>query len=186
MLDPYLATDSYEAIISRYKARRAQVEQELQENENILSSFMNHYGNRFSNGPISPGIRSCLADQQTDASSHECQGSASEYLRPLTYISPTHTRHVSFSTSAAWDRQLPSPAVGMIQPSPQAMVTANGSRPLAVLPSQPDESAFDNVPRLEDDLQNFYELYSKPAPTASASHPTVAKKVDHYLHTSRS
>ena len=190
ILDPYLATDSYEAVIGRYNARKAQIEQELRENENILSSFMDEYGNRFSNGLMSLSRRSSAANQQINAPSPRRQDSTSERSRPLAYISPSHTRHVSFSKSNTWDRQLQSPAVDMLQSFPPAMIKANNSRPVAILPSQPDDSACVNVPSLQDHLDNFYELNSKPASTvsrttiASTAHPAVAKKVDLCLHIS--
>ena len=188
MLDPDLATNSYEAVINRYNARKAEIMQELRENEHILSSFMNEYRNRFSNSPTSR-TRSSAVEQQLGFPSYKRQDSNSEGSRPLALESPTQARRVSSTKSGTWDGQVPPLGVGVHQSLPQTMIRSNDVRPIATLPSQSGDTTDFNDPRLQEYLQEVYELNSGARASTvsgttivSTARPTVAKKVALCLH----
>lgn len=51
-MEPSLITNSFESVFAQYQATNADLLRRKNENDNMLSSFVERYGRHFSNGPI--------------------------------------------------------------------------------------------------------------------------------------
>ena len=183
VLDPILATESYQTLSGRYQQKRAEILRENEKNEKMLSSFLAEHGRHFTQGPISPGLRSTgtgptaavLSSTQVANETLEVP-TGDEIPRPPAYESPTRSRFpksIAPSGYAALATQTPSmtPRLGMPFVPTQPYVGADGKT------YQPKD--------FKDLIKEFHELNPLPQAksdiTNQAKEPSAAKKVKHGL-----
>ena len=125
-LEPSLITNSFESVFARYQATKADLLRKRDENELMLSSFLERYGRHFSNGPIpiSPINRTHLTGSEAAPlasfqTGYSPRGQAFHpswgAIRPPPYESPTQATFVDMNSTfpmKSLSRRSPAGATG--------------------------------------------------------------------------
>ncbi|MCJ1392911.1 hypothetical protein MMC18_005783 [Xylographa bjoerkii] len=168
-LDPSLATESLEVVMARHAQKKDKLLCELRENDRLLSMFLEKYGYQFSRGPISPGTRTPTLHQRNGSFQYGRPGNPGTLLRPLPYVSPTVP---NFGSSS-----MISPVFNnMTQSFPPGPILSQHGRGSGIVPSQPNNIAPNNIPRLHENFQEMYRLNSGTYEPASAVTTTKKKR----------
>ncbi|MCJ1382423.1 hypothetical protein MMC17_005536 [Xylographa soralifera] len=171
-LDPSLATESLELVMARHAQKKDKLLRELRENDRLLSMFLEKYGYQFSRGPISPGARLPVSDQQNGSFQFGRAGDPRTLPRPLPYVSPTAP---NFGNSP-----MISPVFNnMAQSFPPGPELSRYGVEDSMLHGHPNNIAPNSIPGLHGNLQSMYNLNSgtnEPLNTTTAAKKKRASK----------